>query len=47
MTYVVEAERALFAGQFPADVVISGFVAAAVVAVGGVLVGVRTMERSS
>jgi ABC-2 type transport system permease protein len=47
MTYVVAAERALFAGQFPADVVIGGFVAATAVAVGGVLVGVRTMERSS
>ncbi|GGU26168.1 ABC transporter permease [Nocardioides albus] len=47
MTYVVEAARALFAGEFPADVVLSGFVAATAVAAVGVLVGVRTMERSN
>ena len=29
LTYIVEAERALFAGQYPADTVLAGFVAAA------------------
>ena len=28
LTYVVEAERALFAGSFPADTVAAGFVGA-------------------
>src|SRR5690606_34028399 len=47
LTYVVEAVRALFAGAFPADTVAGGFAGAAVVAVLGVLVGVRSMRRSS
>ncbi len=47
LTYVVEAERALFAGTYPADTVFAGFIAAAIVAALGVTVGVRTMRRSS
>jgi len=47
LTYVVEAVRALFAGDFPVDTVLSGFAGAGVVAVLGVVVGVRTMQKSS
>lgn len=47
LTYVVEAERALFAGTFPADTVLAGFVAAALTGVLGLVVGVRAMNRSS
>lgn len=46
LKYVVEAERALFAGSFPADTVLSGFAAAAITAAVGLVVGVRTMNRS-
>ena len=47
MKYVVEAERALFAGSFPVDTVVYGFVGAGVVAALGLLVGLRAMKRSS
>lgn len=47
MTYVVEAVRALFAGSWPADTVAAGFAGAAVVMVLGLVVGVRSMRRSS
>lgn len=47
LTYLVEAERALFAGTFPADTVLAGFVAAAVTAAAGLVVGVRAMNRSA
>lgn len=47
LTYVVEAERALFAGSFPVDTVALGFAGAGAVAVVGVLVGLRAMNRSS
>ncbi|MDF1605071.1 ABC transporter permease [Nocardioides sp. YIM 152315] len=47
LTYVVEAERALFTGAFPADTVLAGFVAAGVTALAGLLIGVRAMNRSS
>jgi ABC-2 type transport system permease protein len=47
LTYVVEAERALFAGSFPVDTVAAGFGAAAVVAALGLVVGLRAMNRSS
>jgi ABC-2 type transport system permease protein len=47
LTYIVEAERALFSGSYPADTVLAGFLAAAIVAVLGVTVGVRSMQRSS
>ena len=47
MTYVVDAVRALFAGTWPADVVLQGVAGAAVVAALGLWVGVRAMRRSS
>ncbi len=47
LTYIVEAERALFAGSYPADTILAAFVAAALVAALGVYVGVRAMRRSS
>lgn len=47
LTYVVEAERALFSGTYPADTVPAGFAAAAITAALGLLVGVRAMNRSS
>ena len=47
LKYVVEAERALFAGTFPLDTVAYGFVGAGVVAALGLLVGLRAMKRSS
>ena len=47
MTYVVDAVRALFAGTYPAEVVAQGVAGAAVVAVLGLVVGVRGMRRSS
>jgi ABC-2 type transport system permease protein len=46
MTYVVDATRALFAGDFPVDVVAQGFAGAAVVAALGLWVGVRAMRRA-
>ncbi len=47
MRYVVEAERALFAGSFPADTVAAGFLAAGLVAALGLAVGLRTMRRAT
>ena len=47
LKYVVEAERALFAGTFPVDTVAYGFLGAGAVAALGLLVGLRAMERSS
>jgi ABC-2 type transport system permease protein len=47
MTYVVDAVRALFAGTFPADVVLQGVLGAGVVAALGLVVGVRAMRRSN
>jgi ABC-2 type transport system permease protein len=47
MTYVVEAVRVLFAGQWPADTIAAGFAGAAVVAALGLVVGIRSMRRSS
>jgi ABC-2 type transport system permease protein len=46
LTYIVEAERALFAGQFPADTITAGVAAAAGVAAVGLLVGLVTMRRA-
>ena len=43
LTYVVEAERALFAGTFPVDTVAYGFLGAAIVAALGLVVGLRAM----
>ncbi|WP_340537312.1 ABC transporter permease [Nocardioides sp. GXZ039] len=45
--YIIEAERALFAGDFPLDTVGAGALAAAAVAALGVVVGLRTMRRAS
>lgn len=47
LTYVVEAVRELFAGQYDVSTIASGFGGAAVVAALGLVVGVRTMQRSS
>ena len=47
LTYIVEAERALFAGTFPVDTVAYGFLGAGVVAALGLVVGLRAMNRSS
>ncbi|MFS3129808.1 ABC transporter permease [Nocardioides sp. Bht2] len=46
LTYVVEAERELFSGVWNADVIAAGFAGGAVVAAFGLVVGVRTMNRS-
>jgi ABC-2 type transport system permease protein len=45
--YVVDAERALFAGDFGSPSVLWGFVAAAILAVVGLAVGIRAMKRSN
>lgn len=47
LTYIVEAERALFAGSFPVDTVAYGLGGAAIVAVLGLVVGLRAMRNSS
>jgi len=47
LTYVVEAERALFAGTFPVDTVAYGAMASALVAAFGLWVGLRAMRASS
>ena len=47
LTYVVDAERALFDGRFEAATLVPGLLAAAVVAVLGLLVGMRAMRRSN
>ena len=47
LTYVVEAERALFAGTFPVDTVLYGALASATVAAFGLFVGLRAMRSSS
>jgi ABC-2 type transport system permease protein len=47
LTYIVEAERALFAGSYPAADVAQGFLAAGLVAALGLVVGLRAMSRSS
>jgi ABC-2 type transport system permease protein len=46
LRYVVDAERALFAGRFGAAAVPYGLVAAAVLAAVGLLAGVRAMRRA-
>ena len=47
LAYVVDAERALFAGSFPADTVLAATLAAGLTAAAGLVVGVRAMNRSS
>jgi ABC-2 type transport system permease protein len=44
--YVVEAERALFAGDLLSPTVAGGFVAAVVLAALGLAIGIRTIRRS-
>lgn len=46
LSYVVEAERALFAGDLVAGSVLWGFGAALVTAALGLVVGIRSMQRS-
>ncbi|HEX6336643.1 MAG TPA: ABC transporter permease [Jiangellaceae bacterium] len=47
LTYVVDAERALFNGEVFSSTVVPGIVSAVAVAAIGLLVGVRAMRRSS
>jgi ABC-2 type transport system permease protein len=47
LTYVVDAERALFNGDIFAGTVAAGAIAAVAVAAGGLLVGVRAMRRAA
>jgi ABC-2 type transport system permease protein len=47
LTYLVDAERALFSGELASGTVAAGLVAAVVVAGSGLLVGVRAMRRST
>jgi len=47
LTYVVETERALFAGTFPVDTVLYGALASGLVAAFGLAVGLRAMRASS
>ncbi|BDZ55582.1 hypothetical protein GCM10025870_26550 [Agromyces marinus] len=47
VNWVVQAERALFAGDFGAIEIAWGWVAALAVAVVGLWVGIRAMRRSS
>jgi ABC-2 type transport system permease protein len=47
LTYVVEAQRALFADTFPVDTVLYGAVSSALVAAFGLCVGLRAMRASS
>ncbi|WP_166787868.1 hypothetical protein [Cryobacterium adonitolivorans] len=46
LSYVVQAERDLFAGQLATPAVVGGFVAATATAVIGLWVGIRAMRRS-
>jgi len=46
LTYVVDAQRSLFAGTWHADVVAQGFAGGAVVAALGLWVGIRAMQKS-
>ncbi len=47
LTYVVDAERLLFDGAVGRGVVLQGFVAAGIVAVTGIAVGIRTMRSGT
>jgi ABC-2 type transport system permease protein len=46
LTYVVDAERALFNGDFAAGTIGAGALAATVVAVVGLTVGLRRIRRA-
>lgn len=47
VNWVVQAERALFAGHFSTAAVLWGWVAAFALAAVGLIVGIRAMRRSS
>jgi ABC-2 type transport system permease protein len=47
LTYLVNAERALFDGELASSTVAAGGIAAVVVATAGLLVGIRAMRRSA
>ncbi|WGX98351.1 ABC transporter permease [Nocardioides sp. L-11A] len=47
LSYIVDAERALFAGSFPAETIVSGLTASLVVGALGLWVGVRRMNRAA
>jgi len=47
LRYIVDAERALFAGAFPVDTVAYGAIASGLVAAVGLAVGLRAMRASS
>lgn len=46
LTYIVDAQRALFSGDFIGDVLVSGVVAAVAMAALGLFVGTRAMKAS-
>lgn len=46
MTHVVDAERALFNGEFPLDTILAGAGSAVGVALVGLAIGIRSMRRS-
>ncbi|WP_239000874.1 ABC transporter permease [Jiangella asiatica] len=47
LTYVVDAQRALFNGEFPAGTIAAAAASATIVAALGLAVGTRAMRRSS
>jgi ABC-2 type transport system permease protein len=47
LRYIVDAERALFAGDYPVDTIAAGVAGSLVVGVFGLWVGVRAMNRAS
>jgi ABC-2 type transport system permease protein len=46
LTYVVDAERALFAGSFDAQVLLAGMLSAVAVCLFGLWVGTRSMRAA-
>ena len=46
LSYIVDAERQLFAGDLMGDAVVPGFIAAAILCAIGLLLGIRTMRRA-
>jgi ABC-2 type transport system permease protein len=47
LTYIVEAERALFAGEFGHTSILFGVISAVALAIVGLAVGTRAMKRAS
>ena len=45
LTYIVDAERALFAGELPADTVLAGIAAALIVLAAGLTIGLRAVQN--